>query len=388
MNYPTVRFVFDRKHVASRTKKGLVQIEILFQRRRKWIGTGIKLFAHQWNDARHIINSPTVLEDNETLDTMMANVKSILHGIIKDTGGFSFGLFEDRFRRANNQTTFMDYMCKFIARSNRSESRKMQYQSAYLHLGDYIKIRKLNLYFEDFTPDFVADFDAYLKDCGLRGTTINIYHSILSSVSTASIADGYAISNPYTLFTPERRKSEERDYLSEEELKRFKSVPIKPSKEKYRDFFLIQCYTGLAFSDMMNVDWKNGIEKRGDKFILTGNRIKTGEGYYIVLMKPVLEILAKYDYVLPRFATGTLNNNIREIAKAANIHKRISNHVGRHTFAVFALSNGVPIEVVANILGHADIKTTQIYAKIVNKTVEKNFDMLNNLFEDGLGENR
>lgn len=372
MNYPSVRFVFDRKHHATRTTKGLVQVEVLYQRRRKWIGTGIHLYKHQWDEKRHVINSPTVIDDNETLDAIMQRVKEIIHGIIKETGGFSFQIFSRNIDRAKQKESFLDFVRKRAINHNLSESRKLQYIGAYKKLCEYGKI----LSFEDVTLDSIEDFNRYLLEyTALKVSSIKNYHNIIKSSISDAVRNGYLKENPYDNFTMPKLDSEPRAYLTSEELHRFMNVSVKPPFQVYKDFFIVQCYTGLSFSDLTAFS-KDCIDIRRDKVVLIGKRIKTSVNFYVVLMKPVIDILEKYDYKFPRITIKTLNYHIKKIAEEAGIKKVVSSHVGRHTFAVFALSNGVAIETVAKILGHTDIKTTQIYAKIIDKSVEDSFEKL------------
>ena len=109
-------------------------------------------------------------------------------------------------------------------------------------------------------------------------------------------------------------------------------------------------------------------------------RVKTGNKYNITLLPPAMDILKKYDYKLPVQCMQVYNRNLQAIQYRAGIETRCSSHVGRHTFAVICLNNNVRIEVVKEFLGHKDIKTTAIYAKIVDKTVNKAFDNLKNAF--------
>ena len=97
-------------------------------------------------------------------------------------------------------------------------------------------------------------------------------------------------------------------------------------------------------------------------------RKKTNEDYFIALMPSAVEILEKYDYQLPIISNMKYNDYLKVVAAMAGVQP-LTSHMGRHTFAVYALNKGVPIEVVSKILGHTDIKTTSIYAKIVGKSV-------------------
>ena len=139
---------------------------------------------------------------------------------------------------------------------------------------------------------------------------------------------------------------------------------------------MFQCYTGFSYSDFAKFDFERDVENRNGKYIIADRRKKTNEDYYIVLLSPAMKILKKYNFKLPVISNQQYNIMLKVAAQYAKINKRITTHVARHTFAVFALNNGVSMEVVAKMLGHSNIKTTQIYAKVLNREVEKGFDLL------------
>ena len=112
------------------------------------------------------------------------------------------------------------------------------------------------------------------------------------------------------------------------------------------------------------------------KYVIADRRLKTNEDYFIVLLSPAVAILQKYDFNLPLISNQKYNDFLKVAACYAHIEKTLTTHCARHTFAVFALNSGVPIEVVSKMLGHTNIKTTQLYAKILNTEVEKGFDLL------------
>ena len=149
-----------------------------------------------------------------------------------------------------------------------------------------------------------------------------------------------------------------------------------PSIDRIRDLFLFQCFTGLAYADFEKFNFEKDVEERNGKYIVSDRRKKTNEDYKIVLLTPAIEILKKYDYKLPIISNQKYNVSLKVVAQYAGIDKNITTHMGRHTFAVFALNNGVPIEIVAKMLGHTNIRTTQVYAKVLNSEVEKGFDLL------------
>ena len=185
--------------------------------------------------------------------------------------------------------------------------------------------------------------------------------------------------NPYEGIKIERGKSSIRKYLTEEEIQRIKDAKIASASIcRVRDLFLFQCYTGFAYAELAKFDFSTVIQRNG-KYIVHDARKKTGEDFYVVLLSPAVEILKKYDFVLPVIDNVPYNLRLKVLAEYAGIDKAITSHMGRHTFAVWCLNNGVKIENLAKMMGHTDIKTTQIYAKVLNEEVEREFDSLENV---------
>jgi integrase len=144
-----------------------------------------------------------------------------------------------------------------------------------------------------------------------------------------------------------------------------------------RDLFIVQCFTGMAYADLMATDFSTAETHNGTPFLPMATRFKTGTPFSLVLLPPVVEILNRYNGQLPHLAYDVYNRNLKALALACGIQKTVTTHIGRHTFATtIALGAGVPIEVVSKILGHTDIKTTQIYAKIMPQQILDGFSSI------------
>ena len=111
------------------------------------------------------------------------------------------------------------------------------------------------------------------------------------------------------------------------------------------------------------------VEQIGDMYYIDGSRLKTGSNFFTPILPPAMEILEKYNYTLPKISNQKANDYLHIIESRLGINKPITFHVARHSFATLALTHDIPIEKVARMLGHKDIKTTQIYAKILKSTV-------------------
>jgi integrase len=162
--------------------------------------------------------------------------------------------------------------------------------------------------------------------------------------------------------------------------------------ERVKDIFLFASYTGLSYVDLKELSPNHLVRGiKGNLWIHT-QRAKTNEAVKIPLLPKAKEILAKYSNLnqqeikgklLPVYSNQKTNKYLKEIAKACGIHKNISFHVARHTFATtVTLSNGVPIETVSKLLGHTKLTTTQIYARVLQKKVGEDMEHLIQHYEN------
>ena len=374
MEYPTLRFVFDRKKVATKEKKGLVQIEVCSERKRKWIGTGVKVYADQWDDKRKVTARPDSLDLNMKLDLMMSNILEYVNSLIRRKVPFDFESLDVFLKNSSDSDSFIDFIVRRTdERKDRAEGTIKHYRTLVKVLEDFGRIN----YFHDLTRSNITMFDDYLRSKGIKDTTVYGYLKNMKAYINEAIRFGIISENPYVGLKINRGKSDKRKYLTYEEMRRMERCRITdPSVNRVRDLFLFQCYTGLAYSDLYKFDFASDVERRGNKFIIADRRVKTNEDYFIVLLSPAMDILKKYDFDLPVISNQKYNDYLKVAASFAKIDKNLTTHCARHTFAVFALNNGVPMEVVSKMLGHTNIKTTQIYAKVLNTEVEKGFDVL------------
>lgn len=365
---PTIRVVFDRKKVATKTKKGLLQYEIYINKQRKYYTTGIKLYADQWNDRKMIVNHLDADLLNNQIYAQLREFQRLVGSAEKNISFEDIAtLFE---QKDDSGKDFITYALRYTENAEIKENSRKTYYSIIRTFRRYGREWRLG----SITLDDIIDFDAYLHSLHLKQTTISAYHSKIQHLLSEAEKQELQVS-PYKKFSYKRGKSDERKYLSASQLAELERLDLDYHFSIVRDCFLFQCYTGLAYVDLANFDFSN-VEKRGDKYVYIGKRQKTNEPFYVVLMSQAMKILERNNYVLKVKHIVYYNHILHELGYRINLDFRLSSHIGRHTFAVMALNSGVRIESVAKMLGHADIKTTQIYAKIVDKQIENDFEML------------
>jgi integrase len=192
--------------------------------------------------------------------------------------------------------------------------------------------------------------------------------------------------NPFNAYNV-RFDKVERGFLTKYELKIIEKKKFSIERlELIKDLFIFSCYTGLAYTDAINLNLSEisiGID--GKKWIYS-KREKTQTPLKIPVLPQALEIIEKYKSnprsvnrgtIFPMVSNQKVNGYLKEIADICEIDKNLTFHLARHTFATtVTLSNGVPIETVSNLLGHKSISTTQIYAKVLENKVSEDMNRL------------
>jgi site-specific recombinase XerD len=373
MKYPTARFVFDRKHTASKTTKGTVQIEILFERKRKWISTGVRLYSDQWNDKTKVKNTVQSVDLNERLDAQMQNINEFINNLIKNKEAFSFDKLEHFLRYSQQKESFIDFIKRRV--SERTDLRKGTLNTHASLINSLEEFGRI-VYFSDITTANIMYYDDFLHKKYAKQTTVHGYHKRLKRYINESIKYELIKENPYNKLKFDRGKSEGIKYLTIEQINQIRSLEIaSESIDKVRDLFIFQCFTGLSYADLFKFDFSTVIERK-NKFFIRDVRVKTQEEYFLMLLKPAMEILRKYDFKLPAISNYQYNLRLKIVQELAKIKLSLHSHMARHSFAVMALNMGVSIENLAKMMGHTDIKTTQIYAKVLNKSVQEEFEKM------------
>lgn len=216
----------------------------------------------------------------------------------------------------------------------------------------------------------------YLKNVvGLAQSSIWIYSIPLKHIVTAAHYNGKIPRNPFAMYhvDPDHK---EREFLTLDELTAMTDIKLEdPNMAFARDLFIFGCWTGISFIDIKNLTEDNISMVNSAPWIVS-KRQKTGVPFQIKLMDIPMQIVERYKSFRKGnhlFNIGNLdgiNKRIKKVAVMCGIKKRVSFHVSRHSWAVLALEYGMPIESVSKILGHTNITTTQIYAKVTSTKLD------------------
>ena len=257
-----------------------------------------------------------------------------------------------------------------------TKQRLIEFMQEKYHVTDK-QVREINTI-------FIENFYLYLRNTSqIANNTAMKFVQRFRTVLNYAKNTGLDFIDPFANYRFNFEKVD-RGYLEQAEIdhihnKKFTSKRL----EQVRDMFIFSCYTGLSYIDLCNLtpdNIKTGFD--GKLWIMT-KREKTGVDSNIPLLEIPRQILTKYEgrikngKLLPVISNQKMNDYLGEIAQICEIDKRITFHMGRHTFATeICLTQGVPIESVSKMLGHSNIQTTQIYARVVDRKVSHDMNVL------------
>ena len=298
--------------------------------------------------------------------------------------------------KSRDLTSFLEYFDKFLddlkvqIGKGKTRATYQKYLVTKKHFADFLQEYRGR---KDIAPGeldqmMINDFDIYLRTkLSMRQNSASKTVRFLKTVVLFMIRCGAIERDPFTNYRFQWKQAS-RDFLSEEELTSIMEKKlVTPRLEAVRDIFIFSCFTGLAYIDIANLRESDIVTMNGERWIVT-SRHKTGVSCNIPLLEVPQKILQKYEgkdkkgRLLPILSNQKMNAYLKEIADVCGIEKNLTCHVARHTFATLMLSLGVSMESVSRMLGHTNIKTTQIYARITNQKVSKDMKAISNHIHD------
>ena len=263
----------------------------------------------------------------------------------------------------------------------------------YLHKFLKKKKRLKDIYLKQLNFRFITDFEHYLrtyknskKQLMLSNNGVMKHLERFKKMINLAIKLEWMHKNPFSQFQLKYDKYD-RAYLNERELELLENTEFTSDRlQKIKDCFVFSCYTGLCYADVKGLTESHIVKGIDNNNWIYTKREKTDEQVKVPILPKAWAILEKYKSkkeqnitanLLPIGSNQKTNAYLKEIIKACGIHKNISFHVARHTFATTVmLSNGVPIETVSKLLGHAKLSTTQIYARVVETKISEDISNL------------
>lgn len=269
-----------------------------------------------------------------------------------------------------------------------------RYKTSLKHTQDFLqwKYNISDIELDKIDHALICDYEFYLRSVRKCANNSAVkYIKNFKKIVKQCMANGWISQDPFANYKS-KVKEVERVFLTEQEINKIANKKFVSDRLSIvRDLFLFSCFTGLAYIDLKNLTTQHiskGID--GEQWIFT-HRQKTESASKIPLLPTPQEIINKYkshphceiqNKLLPVPSNQKMNAYLKEIADVCGINKELTFHIARHTFATtVTLTNGVPIESVSKMLGHKSLKTTQHYAKVLDKKVSEDMNILRMKFQ-------
>jgi len=376
-------YVKKAKAIANGTAP--IYLRITIDGRQTEIAAKRYILPDKWNSQAQKVSgaSEEVKSINAYLKTLEQEVYQAQHQMLKDKANITPESLKARLLGKVETLVGNEF----------SPSTLKRYETSLKHTIEFLqwkyKIKDIDIRQVDHA--FIADFEFYLRSVRKCNNNSAVkYIRNFGKVIRICLANGWLDRNPFANYKT-RVKEVDRVFLTEEEIQAMASKEIKIERiAQVRDIFLFCCYTGLAYIDVKQLTPNNiniGID--GEKWIFQ-SRQKTDTPSNIPLLPMAEEILKKYkshpqclneNRLLPVLSNQKMNSYLKEIADLCGINKELTFHIARHTFATsVTLTNGVSIESVSKMLGHKNLRTTQHYAKILDRKVSDDMKILKEKF--------
>ncbi|RXG21426.1 site-specific integrase [Leeuwenhoekiella aequorea] len=333
---------------------------------------------------------------NRHLDDVRTKIYEIYDRLIREDKPVSAQIIRDIYQGKDDEQRMLLELFKehndrieSLIGKGYSNGTLQRYKAARTHLENYLLFlkKKNDIALREIDYQFISGFEHYLKsqkNCAHNTATKYIVN--FKKIMRIALANQFIDKDPF-FHWKSNWKTKEREFLTSTELntlaqKEFSIVRL----EQVRDIFLFCCFTGLAYADVNKLSSDDIIlGLNGERWIKT-KRQKTNTLSSIPILPTAEQILNKYsdhpcrlkdNKLLPVLTNQKSNAYLKEIADVCGISKTLTTHLARHTFATtVTLSRGVPMETVSKMLGHTSIKTTQLYAKVLDSKIGADMDLL------------
>ena len=397
--YGKLNILFYPKKLKSDTDgKAMIYARVTINGKRSEFSIGRRIDEQRWDSRGARLRGTTTEVSN--FNRFLENVKNRLYDIydllLKERKDVSATIIKNTYLGKEGK----EYMLLEIFQEHNDEIESLlgkgftkgtlqRYRAAYKHVSDYIghKYERKDIPVRSVDHKFITGLEFYLKSKkNCEHNTAIKYVVNFKKIIRIAYANQWITRDPF-FYWKATWKTKEMQYLTQVELDTLRDKKsFLPRLELVRDIFLFCCYTGLAYSDVKQLKGEHiVIGINGDRWIKMARK-KTKAISSIPILPLAEEIIQKYQEhpyvidgkgVLPVLTNQKSNAYLKEIADVCGINKNLTTHLARHTFATtVTLSNGVSIATVSKMLGHRSLKTTQIYAKVLDSKIADEMELL------------
>lgn len=377
-------------HRSKKNKEGFVPIiiRLTYQGKRAEKATGFYVQEKDWNVSKQKVRGtgPDALRINTWINEQHSKLSVLIQQLAQEGNTFHLpSLVDSLFLKPKEEPLLLSVMLEQIEAIRKKVGKGYSHSTFEKYLFTYDKVKafidqelgKKDVLLKDLNVKFIMDFDQFLRvvDNNQHNTAVK-YCINLKRVINVAVMQELLPRNPFLPFKTVYRDTPQ-VYLEEYELETLeKARLLKGSYIIVRDLFIFQCYTGLAYTDMLSLSQNDfSRDSKGRNWIVK-SRQKSGIVSTIPLLPKAAAILQKYpglirsgEHTFPHFSIQKYNQYLGEIATLTGIHKKISSHVGRRTFGNIGLSKGISLNVISKILGHSSTLITQKVYAITTKNI-------------------
>ncbi len=366
------------------TKDGLcpIYLRAILQGKKIEIATSVMIPSGDWMEDKQRVRKRNFESEkhNMVLDAFDKKaLKCILNNFVNDDQPLTLQQFRESML-SNGQAddnSFTDYLMAYLD-DNKARLRPESYSSYKSQITKMLKFKNPIL-FSDVTERFIFEYQDYMSQ-KLNNNENTISKSLRSLRTFVNIAMryGHIKANPFK-YVPIKRVDGKRDFLSMEEVNvlstcYYGSEKLSPMEREILRYFLFSCYTGLRYSDLKSLN----VSAIRDGCINLKMH-KTSHIVSIPLSHKATQLIPENvnDMLFRVYCNKVTNRVLKQVGAKCGIEKKLTCHVARHTFATISISIGIPIEVISKLLGHTNLRTTQVYAKIVDSVKKREMEKWN-----------
>ena len=369
------RLVYNRKKQLNKQGTALVQVEALLNQRKVYFRTNLYLKPEHWNSRNaQVDNHPQAHDLNSMLFEFVLHLQAIELSLWKRGIPVTLSLLKDAIKKDKPvNVTFPVFAKIYVQESDRKRSTKENLMTTVTVLQEF----RPGLDFKDITYTFLKDFEVHLKEKGNSVNTIAKHLRQLRTLVNEAINQGYIPSDayPFRKFKIKQEKGR-KEFLTPDELRKLENLQVSDKRLRHvLDAFLFCCYTGLRYSDFCQLTPENIIRVNGKRWLYFKS-VKTDVEIrlplHLLFEGKALAVLERYDIVTDFAKIGPnseANKYLAQLAALARIRKHITYHTARHTCATLLVHQGVPITTVQKLLGHASVRTTEVYSEVLSNTI-------------------
>lgn len=357
------RIVYNRSHRLNKSGEGLLEIECTQQKRRIYFTTHTYVKPENFKDGA-IVGTPNEKEINYALYMMMQDIERVELEYIKKGVDVNLPMLKEAIRtHISPAAKLAEFGTEVVEQSERKNLTKLNYQTLFNNLE---KFRK-GILITDIDYQFIVSYDKWLRESGIAHNTRISRLRLLRAVLNEARKRDFITINPFDRFRIQQMVSK-KGFLTKEEVTKLERMNLKGVEDRVRDAFLIGCYTGLRFSDIISLR-----PEHIQGGWLTKKMVKTG----FIVEIPIGElfdgkmnvILEKYDNQINKLTTSlgsnsAVNKVLRGLLDRIDADAKITFHSSRHTFATLLGQRGVQLTTIQKLLGHTKLQTTQIYSEV------------------------